>query len=321
MLNREVKDKNILVVGGAGFIGSHLVDRLIQDGASQIVIIDNLFTGTTENLKDAMLSGKCILLKDDAESMNLLNYVFNEFKIDIVFNLATKALNYSFTNPSDAFGTNVTVALNLLEHLRNKKYQSLCHFSTSEVYGTAVYEPMDEAHPKNPTTTYAAGKAAADLAIESYVKMFDVDAMIVRPFNNYGPRQNHLPPLAGIIPLTASKLMAGISPEIHGSGKQSRDFIFVKDTVDATLNVFKVLAKGETVNLSTGNQVTMEDLIKQIALYFGFTGEILRKPERGADVFCHNCSNEKVSKLVNYQLTSFSEGLATTLDWYKENLR
>ncbi|MBP6409892.1 MAG: GDP-mannose 4,6-dehydratase [Pseudarcicella sp.] len=321
MLNREIKNKTILVVGGAGFIGSHLVDRLITDGAAQVIIIDNLFTGTVENLKEAMASGKCVLFKDDAESKNLLNYIFSTFKIDTVFNLATKALNYSFTNPSDAFATNVTVVLNLLEHLRSKNFHHLCHYSTSEVYGTAVYEPMDEAHPKNPTTTYAAGKAAADLAVESYVHMFDVDAIIVRPFNNYGPRQNHLPPLAGIIPLTASKLLNGISPEIHGSGKQSRDFIYVKDTIDATLNVFKVLEKGETVNLSTGNQVTMEDLINQIVKHFDFKGEILRKPERGADVFCHNCSNEKVSKIVNYQLTPFSEGLATTLNWYKENLK
>jgi UDP-glucose 4-epimerase len=321
MQSRSIAGSTILVVGGAGFIGSHLVDRLIKDGASKVLVIDNLFTGNIQNLSDALSTGKCELFKDDAESFHQLNYIFSTYKIDIVFNLATKALNYSFTNPADAFATNVTVVLNLLEMLRLGKYKSLCHFSTSEVYGTAVYEPMDELHPKNPTTTYAAGKAAADLAIESYVNMFDVDAIIVRPFNNYGPRQNHLPPLAGIIPITALRILKGENPEIHGTGLQSRDFIYVHDTVDATINVFKILKRGETVNLSTGNQVSIEDLIKNICRHFNYQGEILRKQERGADVFTHNCSNEKVSKLINYQLTPFTEGLKETLNWYEANIK
>ncbi len=321
MNNRLIKDKHIVVVGGAGFIGSHLVDRLLTEGAAKVIIIDNLFTGNMDHLHDAMASGRCVMFKDDAESFHLINYIFSEFSIDFVFNLATKALNYSFINPADAFATNVTVVLNLLEMLRLGKYKSLCHFSTSEVYGTAVYEPMDEAHPKNPTTTYAAGKAAADLAVESYVNMFDVDAIIVRPFNNYGPRQNYLPPLAGIIPITAMRILKGDSPEIHGSGLQSRDFIYVLDTVDAVIKVFEVLAKGETVNLSTGNQINMKDLLNQIVNFYHYEGEIVQKPERGADVFTHNCSNEKVSKIINYQLTPFETGLASTLEWYQNNIK
>ncbi|MBL8121030.1 MAG: NAD-dependent epimerase/dehydratase family protein, partial [Anaerolineae bacterium] len=140
----------------------------------------------------------------------------------------------------NAFATNATGVLNLLELQRAGRFKTLCHFSTSEVYGTAVYEPMDEQHPRNPTTTYAAGKAAADMAVESYVRMFDVDAFIVRPFNNYGPRQNHKGMLAGIIPLTAWRLLNGIAPEIHGTGQQSRDFIYVSDTVDAVVKLYDV---------------------------------------------------------------------------------
>lgn len=317
---RSIKGQNILVTGGAGFIGSHLVDRIIAEGAESVVVIDNLFLGSETNLSDAEKSGKLTFYKDDAEFMTSLDYVFSRHDIGIVFNCATKALNYSFLNPSNAFGTNVTVALNLLELQRRGAFRSLCHFSTSEVYGTAEYEPMDEKHPRNPTTTYAAGKAAADLAVESYVRMFGLDGIIVRPFNNYGPRQNFRGMMAGVIPITAWRILNGILPEIHGEGTQSRDFIYVHDTVDAVLKLFRILPSGESVNISTDNQVTISELIERICRLMDYRGEIVRKPARHADVLCHNASNAKVNSLIDYSLTEFDAGLRETLDWYIANI-
>jgi UDP-glucose 4-epimerase len=316
-VNRSIADKTILVTGGAGFIGSHLVDRLLQDGAGHVIVVDNLFVGDEANLQDALVSGRVTFYREDIEFMSSLEYIFARHAIAIVFNCATKALNYSFLNPANAFATNVTGVLNLLELQRHGAFTTLCHFSTSEVYGTAVYEPMDEAHPRLPTTTYAAGKAAADLAVESYVRMCDLDAFIVRPFNNYGPRQNHKGLLAGVIPITAWRLLNGGTPEIHGSGQQSRDFIFVEDTVDAVVKLFAVLPAGQSVNLSTDGQVTIEELIRRICAHYGYTGAILRKEARKSDVLCHNASNEKIRSLINYQLTPFDRGLALTLEWYR----
>jgi UDP-glucose 4-epimerase len=321
LTSRDISGKTILVTGGAGFIGSHLVDRLIADGAAHVAVIDNMFLGSEDNLVDAQAIGKLTLYKDDAEFATSLDFIFRRHPIDIVFNCATKALNYSFMNPANAFGTNVTVALNLLELLRGGAYKTLCHFSTSEVYGSAVYEPMDEKHPRNPTTTYAAGKAAADLAVESFVHMFGLDAFIVRPFNNYGPRQNHKGLLAGVIPLTAWRIFNGIAPEIHGDGLQTRDFIHVQDTVDAVVKLFRVLPAGESVNISTDNQISIGDLVTRIAQGLDFQGEIVRKPARGADVLSHNASNQKVRSLIDYSLTDFDTGLQTTLDWYAQRLR
>lgn len=313
---RELSGKTVLVTGGAGFIGSHLVDRLLTEGAAHVVVIDNMFLGSEANLSDALATDKLSFYKDDAEFVTSLNYIFNRHPIDIVFNCATKALNYSFLNPADAFGTNVTVVLNLLELQRRGAFKSLCHFSTSEVYGSAVYEPMDEKHPRNPTTTYAAGKAAADLAVESYVHMFGLDALIVRPFNNYGPRQNHCGLMAGVIPLTAWRILTGRAPEIHGDGLQSRDFIHVRDTVDAVVKLFRVLPAGESVNISTDNQIAIGELVTRIAAMLGYREGIVCKPARQADVLCHNASNQKVRALIDYSLTDFETGLRETLDWY-----
>lgn len=309
--------QGILVTGGAGFIGSHLVDRLLADGAREVVVIDNMFLGSEQNLADALASGRATLYRDDAEFTTSLDYIFSAHAISTVFNCATKALNYSFSNPSNAFATNVTVALNLLEFQRRGAFRTLCHFSTSEVYGTAVYEPMDEAHPRNPTTTYAAGKAAADLAVESYVRMFEVDAFIVRPFNNYGPRQNHAGPLAGIIPITARRILTGGVPEIHGDGKQSRDFIYVGDTVDAVIKLYEKMPAGDSVNISTDNQISVTDLIERISEDLEYRGELAWKPARPADVLCHNASNVKVRELIDYDLTPFPKGLRQTLDYYR----
>jgi len=312
--------QGVLVTGGAGFIGSHLVDRLLAEGAREVVVIDNLFLGDEANLEAALASGRCHFYRDDAEIASSLDYIFSRHSVATVFNCATKALNYSFLNPANAFATNVDVVLNLLEAQRHGVFKTLCHFSTSEVYGTAVYEPMDEKHPRMPTTTYAAGKAAADLAVESYVRMFDLDAYVVRPFNNYGPRQNCRGELAGIIPITAARILSGAKPEIHGTGKQSRDFIHVNDTVDAVVKLHAVMARGDNINISTDNTCSVEDLIARICAHYGYRGETLHKEARKADVQCHIASNAKIRSLIAYRLTPFDQGLGDTLDWYAHSL-
>lgn len=313
----KIKDSGVLVTGGAGFIGSHLADRLIAEGASQVVIIDNLFLGNKANLTAAIEKG-AVLYVDDAEIESSLEYIFDKHNIDIVFNCATKALNYSFMNPSNAFMTNVQIIRNLLEFQRKQAFTTLCHFSTSEVYGTAVYEPMDELHPLHPTTTYAAGKAAADIMLNSYVRMFDLDAFIIRPFNNYGPRQNYQGPLAGVIPRTVFRILEGKQPEIQGTGQQSRDFIYVLDTVDAIVKVYEKLPAGQAINISTHGQVSIYDLIYKITDIMGYIGDIAYLPARKSDVECHNASNEKIKAMIDYQLTDFALGLKETIQWYKD---
>ncbi|GAK11814.1 dTDP-glucose 4,6-dehydratase [Geomicrobium sp. JCM 19039] len=318
MKRAPIKGKNILIVGGAGFIGSHLVDRLLDD-AAHVVIMDNLFIGQRANIQQAIKRGATFVI-DDAENQEALEYLIEKYETNIVFNCATKALNYSFMNPANAYLTNVFVIKSLLELQRKQAFETLCHFSSSEAYGTAQYEPMDEQHPLLPTTTYAAGKAAADLMIQSYVQMFDLDAFIVRPFNNYGPRQNADGPLAGVIPLTIRKILLNEAPEIHGSGKQTRDFVYVKDTVQLVLNVYEKIDAGETVNITTDQQLSIEEVIQSIAKVMNYTGQIETKPDRKADVRDHRGSRAKLKAMIgDYEKTTFQDGIKACADWVKKH--
>lgn len=313
-------NSTVLIIGGAGFIGSHLVDKLLTVGAAKIIIVDNLFTGKKENLSQALKKG-AVLHVDDAENQEFLTYIMEKYDIDIVFNCATKALNYSFINPSNAFLTNVLVLKNLLELQRKKAFQTLCHVSSSEAYGSAQYEPMDEKHPLVPTTTYAAGKASADLMLETYVRMFDLDAFLVRPFNNYGPRQSFEGMLAGVIPLTIKKVLQGDAPEIHGPGQQTRDFIYVEDTVDIVSKLFPIISPGECVNITTDQQLSIKNVIQTIMDVMNYKGQVLRKPNRKADVTGHRGSMKKLKTLIGYyDKTPFKDGIVATVNWVEKNM-
>ena len=180
---------------------------------------------------------------------------------------------------------------------------------------------MDENHPLNPITTYAAGKVGADKALEAWVDSFNLDAFIVRPFNNYGPRQNSKPPLAAVIPVTMFNVLNQKQPEIWGDGSQSRDFIYVHDTVDAIIKVYDKLKPKESVNISTDNQISIKEVIEKICkLLKHDKNNIVYKPKRQSDVECHNASNKKLKSLINYQLTPFSIGLRKTVNWYLNHI-
>ncbi len=316
-LRVSLKNKTILVTGGAGFLGSHLVDALILKNVKKVIVIDNLFNGALANLVEAKKSKKLKIFINDASKYSVLEKIFFKYEIDVVFNCATKALNYSFINPKDAFLVNSNITINLLEIQRKKLFKTLCHFSTSEVYGSAKYKPMNELHPTNPLTTYAAGKLSADKALQSYVAMFNLDAFIVRPFNNFGSRQNNKNYLAGVIPATVKKILSNSKPEIHGSGKQSRDFIYVEDTISAVLKLYDVLKRGEEINISSNNEITIKNLVKKICKFMNYNGTIIKKLNRIADVKSHNSSNKKMKKLINFKTTPFDIALKKTLNWYK----
>lgn len=313
-----------VVTGGAGFIGSHLVDALLAGGAARVAVVDVFFLGKDENLAAAAkLHGDHLhVYRDDASDIYSMSSVLDIEKPDVVFNLATKALIYSFFNPAGALNVNVNLALTCLELLRKGAYGRLIHLSTSEVYGTAQTVSMDEMHPMLAETTYAAGKAGADLAVTSYVKMFGVDATIIRPFNNYGLRQNDQT-YGAVIPLTVRRILTGERPIIEGTGEQTRDFIYVLDTVDAILRLAGAKTRpGEAYNVGSGRETTIRALIEAICSIMQYKGEIARAPERGADVRRHCANVTKAEALIGtIEKTSLEKGLAATVEWYVSRMR
>lgn len=313
-----IKNKNILVTGGAGFIGSHLCDALLAGGASRVVCVDNFFLGKIENLESALQHDRFVLYRDDARHFGVLQAIMEKEEIEIVFNMATIALNYSFFNPFDAYMVNVEIADTLLKLLRIGAYKTLIHTSSSEAYGTAQYSPMDENHPTDPTTPYAAGKAAADLMVHSFYKVLGLDISIVRPFNNYGPRQNAQGSLAAIIPATARRIQEGGKPIVEGDGEQTRDFIYVEDTVRGLILAYeKEESRGKIINLGSGKDISINTLLQGICDYMSYTGEWEHRPARPSDVRNLCADSKRARELLGFKpQIDFEDGIIKTLNWY-----
>ncbi len=308
--------KRVLVTGGAGFIGSHLVDGLMAAGADHVTVVDNFFLGNIENLALVRASheDRLTIYRENAGDYHTVKAVLDEQKPEIVFNLATKALLYSFFSPAEAFSVNTDIAKCLAELLREGAYSRLVHFSSSEVYGTAQYVPMREDHPLLAETTYAAGKAAADLMLSSYYNMFDLDIVTVRPFNNYGPRQNE-GAMAAIIPLTLRRIDDGEPPVIQGDGDQTRDFIYVEDTVRAAMMLaLHPDARGEIFNVGSGKETSMRDIIETLIDLTQFDQRAVHEPARPADVRRHLADVSKAEALIGpMATTSLEVGLKNIL--------
>ncbi len=316
-----IKEKSVLVTGGAGFIGSHLVDALLARGAGAVVAVDNLFLGSLDNLAAAQQSERFHFYREDAADLSIMDHLMARHRVEVVFNLATKALLYSFTNPEGAFMVNVEIMHTLLYLQRKGAFKTLIHCSSSEAYGTAQTFPMDENHPYVPATPYAAGKAAADLMALSYAHTFGADVTVIRPFNNYGPRQNKDRGLEAVIPLTAARLMRGEMPIIYGDGEQTRDFIYVEDTVNGLLLAYEIpAARGQVINLASGKEISIVEVMRGICAYFNYDGQIEYREARPADVRRHRGDIQRAQKILGFTpQVNFDEGLRRTLDWYTKS--
>jgi len=316
----EYRGRVVLVTGGAGFIGSHLVDALVAEGPRAIHVVDNLFLGREENLRPAFKAFPSLQFhRMDATDGAALRRLIREQRVDTVFNLATKALGYSFDDPADAFHVNTQIAGHLLEALRRKEIECLLHFSSSEVYGSALTVPMPESHALGAHTPYAAGKAGADLMIHSYQETFGLRVLTVRPFNNYGPRQNQ-GLYAGVIPITMSRLLRGEAPLITGTGEQTRDFVFVRDTARLAVDLAKRDdLRGRTFNLGTGVEVAIRALVLRICDIAGYRGPLSSAPARAGDVLRHCADISALRSVVGtVDLQPLDRGLEETWAWYRE---
>ena len=317
-----MKYKKLLVVGGAGFVGSHVVDALVKHGAEKIVVVDNMFLGKTENLDEATQKGNVIVYKEDARYLTALENIIEREKPEAVYNLAVKCLPYGFIDPEGAFMTGVEIAHNLANLLRKKKFERLLHFSSSEAYGTAVHVPMDENHPLDPNSPYGAGKAAADLLLLSYYKLYGLEISVIRPFNFYGERQN-MEAYAAVVPVTIWRILNGEKPILEGDGLQSRDFTYVKDGAEIAVKMMDCdKAVGKVVNIGQGKEIDIKTVISMICdkLDYPFD-KVERKSPRPSDVRRLHADITLAKKMLGYSpKTSFNEGLELTIDWFRSKM-
>lgn len=315
----KLHGKSVLVSGGAGFIGSHLVDRLLWEEPSKITVVDNFFLGRVENLQDALAKRADLEIRRlDASDLAAMQDVVTEREVDVVFDLAVVPLPTSLVYPVWTLATNIGIATTFCELARRGLINTLVHCSSSETYGTARAVPMTEDHPQDAITPYAASKSAADAIVTSYVKTFGIDAVIVRPFNNFGPRQNP-GSYAGIIPIIIQRVAEGLPIEITGDGKQTRDFIYVKETVDLIVRAYEVVeSRGLAINVATGLETSINALVRGLLDVLDAADHpIIYTPERAGDVRQHCADVSRARALLGLHPHPLSETqLRETVGYY-----
>jgi NAD dependent epimerase/dehydratase len=306
-----------LVTGAGGFIASHLVQRLLDEGVSVRALCRYTSRREIGNLTDLPES-----TRDEVEIVfgDLLDRDFVAKAIagcDAVYHLAASiSVPYSFVAPREVVRTNVEGTLNVLTAARDAQTPRILHMSSSEVYGTAQYTPIDEAHPLHVQSPYAASKVGADKLAESFFLAFEVPVRVARPFNTFGPRQS----LRAVIPTIVAQALDGDVVRL-GALSPSRDFVYVADTADALVRlVAEPTASGQTFNVATGVDVSVEDVVGIVSELLGRELVVEVEPARlrpgDSEVFQLCGDSSKLRELVGWEpTTNLRDGIAAVIDW------
>ncbi len=309
--------KKILVTGGAGFIGSHLVDELLGQG-HEVTVFDNLRNGKVENLKEASKNNKFTFI--EADILNQSQITSATKHIDIVYHLACLGVRHSLHSPFENHRVNAEGSLNTLEAARVNKVKKFFYISTSEIYGDVKHFPITEDCVPLPKTVYGSSKLAGENYAYSYFKCFDLDVTIFRIFNNFGPRAHYEGDAGEIIPRNIVNLLYGKEPVIFGNGMVTRDFFYVKDTAKCLAEMLgKTNLSGEIMNIGTGEEITMRSLMETLIKLMGSNIKIKFLEDRPADVPRLWVDNTKFKRVSSFTSSySFKSGLLETIDFYKE---
>ncbi len=309
----ELKGKNILVTGGAGFIGSHLVDRLSP--GNKVIVLDNLFSGLLSNLEKS--NDQITFIKGDILDRALLRDIVAE--VEFIFHLAAHVGNIrSIKDPHFDMDVNIKGTLNLLEACRNSNIKRFVYTSSAAIFGEAKYLPIDEEHPLNPESPYAVSKLAAEKYCLAFHKVHGVPATALRYFNAYGPRQD-TSEYANAIAIFLGRIKDGKPLTIFGDGKQTRDFVFIEDVVTANiLAATQPAAVGEIFNIATGQDNSIEQLVSLIKQASGGESPVTYAAPRAGEVRDSRANIDKARKLLRYSPeTNLKEGLLLT--WKEMN--
>jgi dTDP-glucose 4,6-dehydratase len=311
----------VLVTGGAGFISSNFIRHLLRATPYEVVSLDALtYAGNVENLADVMSHERLSFVHGDIRDADLVRDVVAN--VDVIVNAAAEShVEKSIVDGGSEFvTTNVEGTQVLLDAIREAPVERFILISSSEVYGTAESDPMDENHPLNPRSPYAGTKAGADRLAYSYFITYELPIVIVRPFNNYGPRQHP----EKVIPRFITQALSDEPLTVHGAGHASRDWLYVDDDAQAIETIIETpidRIAGEVLNVATGVDISVNDIAAKVLEALGKPAELrVHVEERPGQVDRHIGSTEKMRQLTGWSAkTSFDEGLARTVDWYREN--
>ena len=308
----------ILVTGAGGFIASHLTESLVKLGYSVRAFLRYNSKNYWGWLEESDCLDKIEVISGDIRDYDSVNNAISG--CGMVFHLAALiGIPYSYVSPLAYIKTNVEGTYNVLEAARNNGVR-VVHTSTSEIYGTAQYVPIDESHPVNPQSPYAATKSSADSLSLSYYRSFDLPVVVVRPFNTYGPRQS----ARAIIPTVISQILDGKIRISIGNLSPTRDMTYVSDTVEGFIAAgFSEATTGEVINLGAGEEISIGELIRKISSIMGIETEIENAPERmrpaKSEVERLLSNPSKMFSLTNWKAkVSIDEGLSRTIAWMKQ---
>lgn len=321
----ELKNKKILVTGADGFIGSHMVETLIDQGYDvKAFVYYNSFNswGWLDSFPKEKLA-KIEIFSGDVRDPNGVRTAMKG--CDVVFHLAALiAIPYSYHSPDSYVDTNVKGTLNIIQAAKDLGVERVLITSTSEIYGTAQYVPIDEIHPKQPQSPYSASKIGADCMADSFYRSFNTPITIVRPFNTYGPRQS----ARAILPTIITQLLNGHQEIKLGDLTPTRDLLFVKDTVNGFIAIAEADSLiGHECNIATNSEISMQEMANTLIELINPKAKIIQdesrfRPEK-SEVFRLYGDNAKIIKHTNWKVNhTLAEGLRKTIKWFsnKENL-
>ncbi len=312
---------NVLVTGADGFIGSHLVEKLVDEGNKvKAFVYYNSFNswGWLDTFPKEKLN-KIEIIAGDVRDPNGIRASLKG--IDCLYHLAALiAIPYSYTSPDSYVDTNIKGTLNVLQAAKDYSVERVLVTSTSEVYGTALYVPIDEKHPKQAQSPYSASKIGADAMADSFYRSFNLPVTIVRPFNTFGPRQS----ARAVIPTIITQLLAGKTEIKLGALHPTRDLLFVKDTVNGFIEIAASKKTiGEEINIATGEEISIHDLAQTLINLINpaaaiVSDDIRLRPSK-SEVERLLGSADKIKSLTSWKPSyTLSEGLKETIEWFKK---